>query len=99
MAGGLLMRGTKTKNRQQIQDETDRLKAQFNVSGDATSRFGQCATLEANLADSLRLARELLREPPSPQAEFEQIRQQRIASAESQRSEPDPSPPLNWTAT
>src|SRR5579864_3126229 len=28
MAAAMLMRGTKTKNRQQIQDETDRLKAQ-----------------------------------------------------------------------
>ena len=34
MAGGMLMRGTKTKNRQQIQDETDRLKAQINVGGE-----------------------------------------------------------------
>src|ERR1017187_6348166 len=30
MAGALLMRGTKNKNRQQIQDETDRLKAQLD---------------------------------------------------------------------
>ena len=29
MAGAMLMRGTKNKNRQQIQDETDRLKAQI----------------------------------------------------------------------
>ena len=40
------------------------------------------------MADSLRLVRELLREPSFPEAEFEQIRQQRIASAESQQTEP-----------
>ena len=41
MAGALLMRGTKNKNRQQIQDETDRLKAQINVSGGVELRFGE----------------------------------------------------------
>jgi zinc protease len=89
MAGSLLMRGTKNKNRQQIQDETDRLKAQINVSGTVNSASASIRTLEANLADSLRFARELLREPSFPEAEFEQIRQQRIAGAESAKTEPN----------
>jgi zinc protease len=88
MAGQLLMRGTKNKSRQQIQDETDRLKAQINVSGGATSATAQVRTFEPTLADSLRLVRELLREPSFPEAEFEQIRQQRLAAVDSQRSEP-----------
>jgi zinc protease len=33
MAGGLLMRGTRTKSRQQIQDEMDRINARIMVSG------------------------------------------------------------------
>src|SRR5262249_47144771 len=33
VAGGLLMRGTKSKTRQQIQDEMDRLNARVAVSG------------------------------------------------------------------
>jgi len=89
MAGTLLMRGTKNKNRQQIQDETDRLKAQITVSGGINVASANIRTLEANLADSLRFARELLREPSFPEAEFEQIRQQRIAAAESSRTEPN----------
>jgi zinc protease len=89
MAGALLMRGTKKKNRQQIQDETDRLKAQMSVSGGGNFASASIRTLEANLADSLRFARELLREPSFPEAEFEQIRQQRIAGAESTRTEPN----------
>ena len=88
LTGALLMRGTKNKNRQQIQDETDRLKAQINVSGGVNSANANIRTLEANLADSLRFARELLREPSFPEAEFEQIRQQRIAGAESAKTEP-----------
>ena len=88
MAGALLMRGTKNKTRQQIQDETDRLKAQIGVSGGAGSASASIRTLEANLADCLRFVRELLREPSFPEAEFELVRQQRIAAAESERTEP-----------
>ena len=61
MAGGMLMLGTKNRNRQQIQDETDRLKAQISVSGGVNFASANVRTLEANLADSLRFARELLR--------------------------------------
>ena len=89
MAGALLMRGSKTKNRQQIQDETDRLKAQIGVFGGVDSASANIKTLEANLADSLRFARELLREPSFPEAEFEQIRQQHVAGAESGKTEPN----------
>lgn len=88
MAAGMLMRGTKTKTRQQIQDETDRLKAQIYVYGNAESASANIRTLDANLADSLRFARELLREPSFPESEFEQIRQQYIASAENGKTEP-----------
>jgi zinc protease len=88
MTGSLLMRGTKNKNRQQIQDEMDRLKATIGVSGGAQGAMAMVRTFEPTLADSLRLVRELLREPAFPEAEFEQIRQQRLASIEATRSEP-----------
>ena len=88
IAGVLLKRGTKNKNRQQIQDETDRLKAQINVWGGVDNAGAWVKTLEANLADSLRFTRELLREPSFPETEFEQIRQERIANAESGKTEP-----------
>lgn len=88
MAGALLMRGTKSKNRQQIQDETDRLKAQINMSGGVSSASASIRTMETNLPDSLRLVRELFRESTFPEAEFEAVRLQRIESAESQKTEP-----------
>jgi len=89
IAGALLMRGTKNKNRQQIQDATDKLKAQINVTGGAAEANATIRTLDANLADSLRLVRELLREPSFPETEFEQVRQQRIANAEQGKTEPN----------
>ncbi|MEO8593326.1 MAG: pitrilysin family protein [Candidatus Solibacter sp.] len=88
IAGGMLMRGTKNKTRQQIQDEMDRLKAQMSVSGSATSATARIETTEANLPGALRLAAEILHEPSFPDAEFETIRQQRIAGAEAGRSDP-----------
>jgi zinc protease len=88
IAGGLLMRGTKSKSRQQIQDEIDRLKAHISVSGSATSASASIETIEANLPGALRLAAEILREPAFPESEFETVRQQRIAAAEAGRSDP-----------
>ena len=93
-AGGLLMRGTKNKTRQQIQDETDRLKARLNVSGGINSATATIETVEANLAGALRLAAEILRQPSFPESEFEQVRQQRIAAIEAGRSEPQMLAPL-----
>ncbi|HUI58222.1 MAG TPA: pitrilysin family protein [Bryobacteraceae bacterium] len=85
---GMLMRGTQHKTRQQIQDESDRLKARIYVSGGATSATAYIETVEANLAGALRLAAEVLREPSFPESEFEQLRQQQVANVEANRSEP-----------
>ncbi len=87
-AGGLLMRGTKNKTRQQIQDEADRLKARINVTGGATNATATIETVEANLPAALRLAAEILREPSYPEREFDQLRQQRLAAVEGARSDP-----------
>jgi zinc protease len=87
-AGAMLIRGTKMKSRQQIQDEIDRLKARINISGGATEAIATIETTEENLPGSLRLVAEILREPAFPESELEQIRQLRIASLENARSEP-----------
>jgi len=88
IAGGLLMRGTKSKSRQQIQDEMDRLKTSLSVIGSPTSAMASFQTVEANFVGAVRLAAELLKEPAFPESEFETVRQQRIASVEAGRSEP-----------
>jgi len=88
LAGALLMRGTKTRNKQQIQDETDRLKAQISVSGSVTGANANIRSTGANLPDALRLVRELLRESTFPETEFEQVRLQHIEGAESGKTDP-----------
>ena len=88
LTGALLMRGTKSKTRQQIQDEMDRLKAQISVSGGVNSATMQIQTVEANLPSAMKLAAEILREPSFPESEFEQVKQQMIAGIEEGRSDP-----------
>jgi zinc protease len=87
---GMLMRATKTKTRQQIQDETDRLKANISFWAGAGYGSARVRTLETNFPETLRFVRELLRDAAFPDAEFEQLRQQGLASAESQKTEPGP---------
>jgi zinc protease len=84
----MLMRGTKTKSRQEIQDETDKLKAHVSVSGGINSADAGIETTEANLGGALSLAAEVLKTPSFPEGELEKIRQQRIAGIEAGRSEP-----------
>lgn len=88
LAGAMLMRGTKEKSRQQIQDETDRLKARLNVSGGVNSASAGFETTEANVAGTLKLAAEILKEPSFPENELDQIRQARIAGIEAGKTEP-----------
>jgi zinc protease len=88
MTGALLMRGTTHKSRQQIQDETDRLKAHLNVNGGINNAGAGIETTEANLAGALRLAAEVLKEPSFPEDELDKIRQQRLAGIENGKSDP-----------
>ena len=87
-AGSMLMRGTKNKTRQQIQDEMDKLRARISIGGGATGAAARIETIEANLPGAIRLAAEVLREPSFPDNEFEPMRQQHLAGLESMRSEP-----------
>jgi zinc protease len=94
MTGSLLMRGTKAKSRQQIEDEIDRLKAQLNVSGGVTGAEANIETVAANLPGALRLAAEILRQPSFPEAEFEPARQTRVTGLEAAKTEPQALGPL-----
>jgi zinc protease len=88
MTGALLMRGTKTRTRQQIQDEMVKLNARIAVSGgvDGASAFIQ--TTAENLVPAMQLAADILRNPAFPDSDFEQIKKQRIAAQENRRSDP-----------
>ena len=84
MAGAMLMRGTKKHNRQQIQDELDRLKAQMcrhrGRSVDQHSA-GQLPRFPAAGGG-------ILKEPAFPESDFDQIRQADLARIETSRTDP-----------
>jgi zinc protease len=84
----MLMRGTTQHNRQQLQDELDKLKARLGVAGALTSATVNIETVRANFTATLRLAAEVLRQPTFPESEFDQMRQANIARIEAQRSDP-----------
>lgn len=101
LAEALLMRGTKNKTRQQIQDLLDQLNARITVSGAGApgGRGGAPAgpvssaslTVEApvrNFEAALRLAVEILREPAYPEADFDQVKTQRVRALENAPTEP-----------
>ena len=99
LTGQLLMRGTARHNRQQIQDELSRLKAQLNVGGNAAGATASIETTRENLPAALRLAGEILKEATLPESEFEQIRKARITSLEANKSEPQALAPIQLQRT
>ncbi len=89
-----LIRGTTSLNRQQIQDQIDRLKAQLNVGGSATTVNASIETVHANLVPVLKLASDILQHPTIPETEFEQVRKEQLTFAEYSKSEPQSIAPL-----
>jgi zinc protease len=99
LTSSMLMRGTKTKTRQQLQEEMDKLDVRIGVGGGGRGGGGRGAALgsvdvsiqqapAANLIPALRLAAEILKEPAFPESEFDQIKAQQIAALERGRTEP-----------
>lgn len=94
LAGSLLMRGTKTRTRQQIQDEMVKLNATINVGGSVDGAFATVQTKQENLVPALQLVADILRNPAFPDNEFEQAKKQRLAGLENRKSQPDALAPL-----
>ena len=83
-AGGMLMRGTKSRSRAELKDAFEKLNASVSVSGDGAS----IEVRRENLAPTLRLIAEVLREPAFPKEEFEEMKRAALTGAESQRTDP-----------
>ena len=94
LTASALIRGTTGKNRQQIQDQIDQLKAQLNVGGSATGATVSIETVRANLIPVLQLASEILQKPTIPESEFEEIRKEELTGIEYSKSEPQALGPM-----
>jgi zinc protease len=88
LTAAMLNRGTTKRTRQQIRDELSRLKATVTAGGAAGFVQVSIQTVRGNLADAVRLAAELVRQPSFAEQEFELLRQELLASAEFARSDP-----------
>ena len=87
-AGSLLMRGSKTLSREQIDKRFDDLKASVSVDGGPQNAYITVTTKREHLAEALALAADVLRNPAFPDSEFEQLREQSITGMEASRREP-----------
>ena len=88
LTGALLMRGTKTRTRQQIQDEMVKLNARINVGGGVSGANATIQTTAENLVPAMRLVADMLRDSIFPDSEFDQVKKQRVAGIESRRTDP-----------
>jgi zinc protease len=88
LAADMLNKGTKTKTRQQIQDEFDKLKAQVGISAERQNVNINIQTVKENLVATLKLVTELLRQPSFPADEFDKLVQENLSAIEEQKSEP-----------
>lgn len=89
-----LVRGTSQMNRQQIQDEFDRLKAQVRISGDATGASASIETESANLPAVIALVGTIFKDATLPDSEFEQVRKAQITRMEYFKTEPQMLAPM-----
>jgi len=88
IAGSLLMRGSKTMTREQIDKRFEELKTSASVSGGAQRAGIHLQSRRGGLAEALKLAADILRNPAFPESEFEQLRLQAITGMEAARKEP-----------
>jgi zinc protease len=86
----LLMRGSQSHTRQQLEDELTRLKATLRVNGGASGVTVAFETTKENLSAVLRLAAELLQHPSFPADQVDEIKRARLAQIQASRTEPQP---------
>lgn len=88
LAADMLNKGTKTKTRQQIQDEFDKLKASVGISGSGQLVNINIQTVKENFVAVLKLVTEVLRQPSFPADEYDKLIQENLSAIEEQKSDP-----------
>jgi zinc protease len=86
--GTLMTRGTKKHNRQEIEDELDKLKAKVNGSGTGGQVTFSVECKRESVPAVLSLLEEMLREPTFPAGEFDVLKRQVRDGLEGGRTDP-----------
>jgi len=84
----MLNKGTKTKSRQEIQDELSKLKSSISFRGSNGKLFTNINTTEENLMSTLVLMVDMIKNPSFDTAELEKLKVEELASIEQRKSEP-----------
>ena len=85
----LLDEGTTTRTSQQIAEEQERLGAEIHASGTADRSTVSMSALSANLAPSLDLLADIIRNPAFAPAEVERVRAQTLTGIAQQMKDPN----------
>ncbi|WP_324670691.1 pitrilysin family protein [Hymenobacter sp. GOD-10R] len=88
MTASMLERGTKTRSYQQIRDELDKLKSRAYVYGGTQTASVTVETAKENLPAVMKVVTDYLKNPSFPEAEFNKLREERLAGLEAQKQEP-----------
>ena len=88
LATAMLERGTKSLTRQQLQDSLDLLRATVRVHGGVDRAMITIETVRSSVPAVLALIADMASQPRFDSAEFEQLKQQRIAELEQDLSDP-----------
>jgi zinc protease len=84
LAGGMLTRGTDRRSRSELRDAFDRLNASVSLGMGGAS----IEVRRGELAETMRLVAEALRESSFPKEEFEELKRASLTRIESMRSDP-----------
>ena len=88
LTAAMLRRGTANRTLQQINDELDKLKSTVSIGGGGQTVNVSVVSTRDNLAPTLDIVGDILRNPVFPEAEFTKLRDETLASIDQQRSEP-----------
>lgn len=89
MTASMLERGSKTRTYQQIKDELDKLKARTYIYSNGQSATVGIETSKENLPAVMDIVTDYLRNPAFSETEFNKLKEERLASIESQKQEPN----------
>jgi len=88
LTGSMLLLGTAKRNRQEIDDALDQLRAKVAVHGNATGASVSGQTYAKELPETLRLVAEVLRTPSFPAGERDKLVREQLTALEASRTDP-----------
>ena len=84
----MLNKGTKTKSRQQIQDELSKLKSSISFRGSDGKLYANISSTEDQLKSTLELMVDMIKNPAFDTSELDKLKVEELASIEQNKSEP-----------